>query len=443
MMEWPSAPTPPNPIAVAGAQTGTNVSTGVANAFLNNVNQSTPTGSLTYNPTGSYSWKDPSTGHTYNIPTFTATQSLTPAQQNIFNANQATQLTLAQAGDAQSKKLKALLANNINLSGAPAGGTASMLSGIPKATTTFGDAGAITRSYGPADDFSSDRKRVEEALYGRLNPQLERERTNIEGRLADQGIRYGSGAYTGAMDDYSRQANDLRLGVTQTAGAEQQRMMDMAAQRAGFQNAAQQQAFSQAQARGTFMNAGLAQQMMQGQSVFNAANAARNQWLQERYQQRNQPINEVTALMSGSQLQNPNWLNTPSSQIANTDYAGIVQSNFQNQFANYQQESQNTNALLGGLFGVAGNAARGYFGSDERIKEDITPLGSVFSANDGGERERLPVYQYSYKGDPQHRRHVGPMAQDVERQDPKAVREFGGVKHVDARRLMGNILRAQ
>ena len=95
-----------------------------------------------------------------------------------------------------------------------------------------------------------DRARVEQALYGRIDPQLQIERSNIEQRLADQGIRYGSQAYGNAMMDYSRQANDARLAVTQTAGQEQQRMMEMAAQRAAFQNQAQSNAFQQMAMRG-------------------------------------------------------------------------------------------------------------------------------------------------------------------------------------------------
>ena len=68
---WVSHPRqhPPNPYQTAAAQTGTNVSTGVANAFLNNVNQNTPEGSLRYDVTGNYDWRDPSTGQTYSIPT--------------------------------------------------------------------------------------------------------------------------------------------------------------------------------------------------------------------------------------------------------------------------------------------------------------------------------------------------------------------------------------
>ena len=76
-------PTPPDPNATARAQTSTNVSTAVANAFLNNTNQTSPDGSLDYNQTGSYSWTDPTTNATYNIPRFTATQTLSPEQQQI------------------------------------------------------------------------------------------------------------------------------------------------------------------------------------------------------------------------------------------------------------------------------------------------------------------------------------------------------------------------
>ena len=410
-MGKPDAPTPPNPYATAAAQTGSNVSTGVANAFLNNVNQVTPQGSLNYDVTGNYDWKDPSTGQTYSIPRFTATQNLSGQQQAIQGQSEAAQYNLANLANTQSARLGQSLAGGVNLGGAPAGGTAGMVTGVPQAQTTFGD----------GSDYSADRARVEEALYGRINPQLERDRAGIEQRLADQGIRYGSQAYQSAMDDYNRQSTDARLAVTQAGAAEQQ------------------QAFEQARARGAFANAGLAQQMMQGQAGFNAANAARNQYLQEQYQARNQPLNEIGALLGSGQITPPSFINTPGSQIANTDFAGIVNQNFAQQFGNYQVQNQNAQQLMGGLFGLAG---AGIQASDERVKEDIAPMGSVYSATSDGDRKRLPIYEYSYKGDPAHRRHVGPMAQDVERQDKRAVREIGGIKHIDTARVMGNILKA-
>jgi hypothetical protein len=558
---FPDPPTPPNPYATAAAQTGTNVSTGVANAYLNNVNQVTPDGTLTYSATGSHDWTDPSTGQTYTIPTFTSTQELSGMGKAIKEQSDSSKYWLARTGNEQTQKISGMLNTPFNPNfnaqaylqqnpdvasfarsqgmdpmqyaqshyqalgqaegrsgGSPGGGNASNLAQVPGAQTSFEGGGPIqkdfgfdaqtylsqnpdvaaaarasgqdpatfarqhynqygigenrqgsstigdiTKSYGPADDFSSDRSRVESALMERMNPQLAKERGNIEQRLADQGIQYGSQAYKSAMDDYNRQATDTRLGITQTAGQEQQRMMDMAAQRAGFQNSAQQQAYDQALGRGTFANAaqgqqfqqnaaqgafynaGQAQNLAQQQSIFNAQNSQRNQYMQEQYQQRNQPMNEIAALASGSQIQQPNWLNSPTSQIANTDFAGIMNQNFQNQMGIYNTQSQNTSQLLGGLMGMGAGALRNPALSDRREKENIDPVGTVFAYNEDAERKQLPIYEYEYKrssGADDGRRHVGPMAQDVERLDSKAVKTIGGRKHIDTSRVMGNILRA-
>jgi hypothetical protein len=322
----------------------------------------------------------------------------------------------------------------------------------------LGDAGAITKSYGPQDDFSSDRQRVEESLMARINPQLAKERGNIEQRLADQGIRYGSQAYTSAMDDYNRQATDTRFGAISQAGGEQQRMMDMAAQRAGFENSAQMQQYQQNLGAGSFANAaqnqafgqnaqqagfynqGLAQQLAQAQSGFNASNAQRNQYMQEQYAQRNQPINEISSLMAGSQVQAPNWLNSPTSQIATTDIGGLINQNFAQQSQNYQSANQNWQSTMGGLLGLGGKLGGAAIMSDERVKENIVPMGTVFADAGDGKAKKLPISEWSYKGDPE--RHVGPMAQDVEKIDKGAVTTIGGVKHIDPRRVMGNIMRA-
>jgi hypothetical protein len=521
-MSKPDAPQPPNPYATAAAQTGTNVATGVANAFLNNINQNTPQGSLSYDVTGNYSWTDPSTGQTYQIPRFTSTQSLNATQQGLQNTSDATKQTLGNIGLSQAQKVGGILGTPFNpSSGAPGAGNAAGILGAPQAQLGygtggaiqtglgnygqqqstfgntqqgpqygFGDAGDITRSYGPEDNFSADRLRVEDSLNQRLNPQLQKERANIEQRLADQGIRYGSQAYTSAMDDYNRQANDQRLAVTAQGGQEQQRMNDMAAKQAGFQNAAQLQAYQEAQGRGTFANtaqqqdylqqqgrgefanqaqmqnyqqmlgagsftnaaqaqqnsqnaaqagfynSGAAQQMAQQQSGFNAQNAARNQYMQEQYQQRQQPMNEISALMSGSQVQNPNWLNSPQSQIQTTDIGGLINTNFAQQQQNYQTANSNWQAMMGGILGLGAGVMK----SDERSKENIVPMGTVFAAGSDGKRKKLPISEWSYKGEVA--RHVGPMAQDVEKIDRGAVREIGGVKHIDVGRVMGGILRA-
>ena len=343
-------------------------------------------------------------------------------------------------GNQQSQRVGGLLSQPFSPGGgAPQAGNMEWLNEAQLgARTSYDLGGDITRSYGPEDNFSADRQRVEDALMSRINPQLAKERGNIEQRLADQGIKYGSQAYTSAMDDYNRQATDTRFGAIGQAGDEQQRLNAMAAAQAGFQNQAQAQANAQNAALAGFGNAGSAQNLAQRQSIFNAANAQRNQYMQEQYQQRNQPLNEISALMSGSQIQQPNWLNSPTSQIATTDIGGLINQNFAQQQQNYQTANQNWQSTMGGVLGLGGKLA---MASDRRVKQNIEKIGTVFSDSGDGERKRLPVYEWEYKHDPGTRR-VGPMAQDVEKIDPGAVGEIGGVKHIDAGRVMGGILRA-
>lgn len=61
--------------------------------------------------------------------------------------------------------------------------------------------------------------------------------------------------------------------------------------------------------------------------------------------------------------------------------------------------------------------------SDARLKEEITPVGSLFDGT--------PVYGYRYKGAGAY--HIGLLAQDVEKTAPHAVIEIGGHKAVDYR----------
>src|SRR5207344_824084 len=118
-MSWFDTPDPPDPLKTAQASTSTNVSTAVANSFLNNVNQVTPTGSLNYDQTGTYSWTDPTTNTAYNIPRFTATQSLSEPQQAIQTEGNKAQYNLANMAANQSGSLRDLLGSSMNLGGAP------------------------------------------------------------------------------------------------------------------------------------------------------------------------------------------------------------------------------------------------------------------------------------------------------------------------------------
>lgn len=72
--------------------------------------------------------------------------------------------------------------------------------------------------------------------------------------------------------------------------------------------------------------------------------------------------------------------------------------------------------LIGGAVTLAGMA------SDDRVKENKIPIGQTFDGQ--------TIWKYNYKGDP--RSQIGLIAQEVEGgEHPEAVRELGGVKHVN------------
>lgn len=499
-MSWffPDPPTPPNPILTAGAQTASNIGTAITGSYLNNYNQQTPQGNLSYDATSTYNYTDPLTGQVYQVPRWTATQTPANAIQGETNVNNDwARRNTSVAANLSSQQLMDYFNQNFtkSLDAAPGAGDLSWLSdpnldpqqyfndvgqqqrdlpGWEYGEQTFDDAGNIRRGYGPADDFSSDRKRVEESLFQRMDPQMKQDRARLEQQLADQGIQPGTEAYDRAIDAANRQTTDARLAVTEKGGAEQQRMMDMAAQEAGFENAAQKQAYDQALGRGTFKNqsrledfqkilqtgnfrnqaqkdaftqevskaqftnAAKAQQLAKNSGVFSAANTQRDKWLQEQYAKRAQPISEISALQSGSQLQVPNFAAGGNSNIANTDVAGIINANFGQNLDIYKQQTSNVNNIVGGLFGLAGAGVKA---SDRRVKKNIHKLGTVFAAKRHDEpKKKLPIYSYEYKGSDEPQ--IGPMAQDVERIDPQAVTTIGGIKHLRKKRVMGDILKA-
>jgi hypothetical protein len=221
----------------------------------------------------------------------------------------------------------------------------------------------------------------------------------------------------------------------QFANQAQQQAEQQAAARGAFFNQAAQDQFAQEQARSQFANTAIAQLMNMRNTQFNAQNLLRNQALTEGYQQRAQPLNEISALLSGSQVQQPNFRNIQGNQIPTTDVAGLINQNFAQQNDIYKTGLSSWNDVMGGILGAGGRIGGTAIAmSDRNVKENIDRMGTVFS--DKG--DKLPIYQYSFKDDPASMRHVGPMAQDVEKVDPDAVREIGGVKHIDLNR-MGSI----
>lgn len=331
-MSKPKAPTPPDPQETSAASTSTNVGTAIANAFLGNVNQVTPDGTLSYDQTGSYQWNDPYTGESYDVPQFTATQTLSPEQQAIQDQQRGAELNLSTLANNQSDFLNSYMSEPF--------------------------------SYNPGEHESWAL-----GLYDQLNSdKVSQGDEALRSRLAAQGIKAGSDAYDREVQNYYD---------------------------------------SQGNQRNQFM-------LDSFKTGFGTAQA-----------ERNQPINEITALLSGSQVSQPNFVNSQQPTIPTTDVAGLINDNYNQQLGIYNQQMAQSQSLMGGLFGLG---AAGIYASDKRVKENIKRVGNVEGRN---------IYSYSYKDDPGHAKHIGVMAQEVEKDRPDAVINNGGVKMVNYGSLFG------
>lgn len=198
----------------------------------------------------------------------------------------------------------------------------------------------------------------------RLNPQFARDEEALRTRLVNSGIRQGSDAWNAEMGQFDQRRND---------------------------------AYNQLLLSG------------------------RGQAVQEALTERNQPINEISALMSGSQVQAPQFMNSPQGAVAGTDYQGAVRDKYNADMQAYQAKVGQQNAMFGGIASLASAPFQMFRFSDERVKENIEEVGAL--------KNGLPVYSYNYKGDPTPT--IGLIAQDVRKKKPGAVRSFGGILAVD------------
>lgn len=148
----------------------------------------------------------------------------------------------------------------------------------------------------------------------------------------------------------------------------------------------------------------------------------RSQAFGENIATRNQPLNEIIGLMSGTQVQAPGstFAQTPQVGVGGVDYTGLVNQK-------YQADVQNHQSRMGGLFGLGASLIKALPFSDARLKTDIRRVGTL----DNG----LGVYSYRMKdGGPYQ---IGVMAQEVAEVMPDAVAIDGnGWMKVDYRLIV-------
>jgi hypothetical protein len=185
---------------------------------------------------------------------------------------------------------------------------------------------------------------------------------------------------------------DLARGQFRNQATDQLNQSDL--QRLGFQNQATQQLYGMDLGRAQF------------------GNGAVQQSLQQQLALRGQPINEAAALLSGQQIQYPQFQNVSQVQIQAPDYQGMVAGNYgvaNSQYNAALQRQASDRAAIAQLGGQALGAAGMAF-SDRRLKRNAERIGTGSHG--------LPIYRYEYLwGEPA----IGYMADDVAAVAPHAV----------------------
>lgn len=436
------APAAPDPAATAAAQGQMSKDVALWNSGLNNVNQVTPFGNLTWTlGTNTNSAGAPQ----YDYDAFNASlNAYNSGQQN----NGGTQWYVDPYGNVTQNAVKpgAGLGSGsgntpLNIGGGNSGaapklsdyqigGATSDLSGLPQwtSTTTLSpesqaifdsymrqqqQLGGLSESalnqvsnaysspynydslaplYGESD-LNAARKSTEDAIYSRLDPKFAQDEEAMRTRLINQGIGQGSQAYQREMDAFNQMKTDARMQAVLAGGTESDRQF--------------------------------------AQSL-----ATRQQGIGEIDKLRAQPLNEYLAMSGQQQLAMPQFQQYNYQGAGTPDYTGLVNNQYQSQLANYNAKQASSNNLMGGLFGLGGQALGGFLGSgagstalaglfsDARLKDNIKPVGY---------ENGFPVYEFNYikeKGLPEGR-FIGVMAQDVEQIMPEAIGESDGYKTVN------------
>ena len=289
----------------------------------------------------------------------------------------------------------------------------------------------------------------QEAILSRLQPQIQQEQAALTQQLANQGITPGSEAYNNAMRTQGQQANDLYTqaalqGINLDTAANQQGFGQQLSQ-AGLYNAglgqdfgqglsAQQltnasigQNFGQGQAAQSMQNAAIGQNFGQAQAAAGLYNQAQNQGYNQNLQTaqfgnnasdqalaralqlRSQPLNEISSLMSGSQIQNPQFQGYTGANVAAAPTLQGVQLQGQQAQDLYGQQMAARNANMAAYGQAAGMAGQAIMMSDIRLKSNIVKVGE----------HPLGIGVYEY--DIFDRREHGVMAQEVLAVKPEAV----------------------
>lgn len=289
--------------------------------FANRPTQVTPWGTQSWDTTKGV---DPATGKP--IDQWTQTTTLDPKSQAALDAQQGL--------DAQRSGTASNIYDRVNTDLSQ-----------PMDWSSFKDFGSIPDVQDPGDP-NTFRQHGEDSAYNRmtsrLDPQWQQKTQQQDVALRNQGLKPGDEAYDTAMHNLNMDKTD----AYQTA------MNESAA--AGRDES--QLAFGQAQQRG-------AQTFGQGMEASNAQTTQRQQQIAEALQKRGWSLNEVNALLTGQQVQNPNMPNfNPAARSETPQLTNAAQLDFQARQDKANAGAANSAGFMGGIADVGNMAANWWYG---------------------------------------------------------------------------------
>ena len=383
----PSPPPAPDYVGAAQTTAAGNLAAAQAATSANRVSQYTPYGNLVYSQNGVDSQGN---------PTWQAVTSLNGTGQQLLDTQNQTSLGLGQTINAQLGNVQNTMGQGFNPQTGPI-------------TTNAGQAN-LNANYQTNPNYASGMQGWDQAnqiLQARLQPQMAQDLESQNAALANQGIVQGTKAYDNAMRTFNQGQNDL-LTNSQLAGQQIGNSL-----------------FNQGITGGQFSNQALGQQNATNQQQFanqvtnaNLGNQAQQQQYTQAMTNYNMPLNTLSALRSGAQVQNPTFQNVP--QQATTSGADVLGAT--TAAGNYNLGTYNANAaqqagMTSGLMGLGGSLGAAAIISDIRTKEHIKEIGMLHNG--------LPVYEYEYKpewkAEAGHGKFIGVMAHEVEAVMPEAV----------------------
>lgn len=264
---------------------------------------------------------------------WTSNIELSPEQQGLYDSGINLQQGLADIGQTMLPSVQEQLNSTLDIP-----------NDVPTYQNPEGDIPQWERSSIAIPDFNKNREEIINSMMERTNRNVSQDRATKQAELISRGIPEGSEAYNREMRRFDERLNDARtqaeISATNQAAAEFDR--NMAARNADVRDQKEQ-----------FVNDMVSRGMSreEAQSLFDNQMNIRNQKIKDLLLERTQPINELSAFLSNSQVNMPQFQAYGQQQnTGGTDYLSSLINSTNYGIAQDNMRQARSNNILGGLF---------------------------------------------------------------------------------------------